>query len=625
MTTVPRLTEAELSRMLEIPPFRAIDRQFARYLQRCHRADEFAALAGAVTSAILDDGHSCLKFAELCGQLWGEEDGETIHLPDADQWIASLKDSEAVGDPGEKKPLILDDGRLYLYKYFNFEKNVAERIRSMSVVEDVSVPDAVVALARKIFNEEMDLSAWGGQLQAAGAFLPFFSRLSIITGGPGTGKTTVLAGILALLCANAAACGEDFPVIRLAAPTGKAAQRMGESIRAAALNIPDHDIKEHLLRLIPSTIHTLLGLHGDSPKPKRNHETPIDASIVVIDEASMMDITLFARLIDALPDNARLILLGDRYQLASVQAGCVMADICDTLLPNSFSGAFATCVNRAITRKENHITADRSARPLTPVVELQYSYRFKAGMPIAEVSGAVNQGDADRSIASLTAVQREEDSCRLRPYPGEKELAELIVKEYAPLFAATTPEAALKQMEKFMVLTVLNDGRFGRTGINQAVYRAYGSVPRVRPIKITENSPQHKLFNGDMGVIIRTKDDEGTVMERAWFPSVSDGKSASPETADAAAPRPFLVGALPAYVDALAITIHNSQGSEFEKVAIVLPEKDMSILTREILYTSITRAKKIAVLYGTEQIIKDAVAKKITRHSGLAARLQNDP
>jgi exodeoxyribonuclease V alpha subunit len=361
-----------------------------------------------------------------------------------------------------------------------------------------------------------------------------------------------------------------------------------------------------------------------------------------------MDISQFARIIDALPVNSRLILLGDRHQLASVQAGCVMADICNAFSTNQFSKAFAKCVNQAIIKPENRIQPSDADAALSPVVELQYSYRFQDCKPIGVVSKAVNSGSAEDTISKLSALQPEDEYCRLTPYPGQTEMADLILKKYQPLFdvllpdkaqklsdqpsvpgkfrtapdTRSIPEKALAELQNFMVLTVLNEGPYGREGINQQVYRSYGTTPPVRPIKITENSISHNLFNGDMGVIIREKTADGETIERAWFPFMSDGETAVSDVKADRGPRQFLVGALPAFVDAFAITIHNSQGSEFDQVAVVLPFRDMQLLTRELLYTGITRAKTKAVIYGAEDLVKAAVGREIDRHSGLEARIR---
>jgi exodeoxyribonuclease V alpha subunit len=600
---------------------RPIDRQFRRFLLDRFDAGPEAALAGAIASALVDEGHSCMLLDEHCGEIWEDGEGEPLSLPPVDECISALRASNAVGKPGERKPLILDDRRLYIYKYYSFETRTAGRLHAMAVANAVEIPQAVSSLAKKLFDERKDLSGSGGQLQVAGALLPFFTRLSIITGGPGTGKTTVLAKMLALLCAEAVAAGDSFPEIKLAAPTGKAAQRMTESVRHASLQIPDKAIADHLSALLPSTLHRLLGLRGDSPTPRHNSEDPIDADIVVVDEASMMDISLFARLVNALPADARLVLLGDRHQLASVEAGCVMADVCEAFTPNRFPPAFAEVVNGIISRKENQVAVSSGGAALSPVVELKHSYRFEGGKPIGVVSRGVNAGDADHAIAALRAEQSDEDYCVLTDHPGDEVMAKILLEGFGPLLESRTPEEALVRLEKFMVLTALNEGRFGREGINRLVYRTLGSIPAVRPIKITENSAQQRLYNGDMGVIMRTLNEDGELIERAWFQAVQNDTSPESDSKEKKV-RTFLVGTLPSHVDAFAITIHNSQGSEFDRVAIILPEHDTPLLTRELLYTAVTRAKRRATIFGSEEIVRGAVGRKIERHSGLGGRLK---
>jgi exodeoxyribonuclease V alpha subunit len=600
----------DLLNQLDSEPFRSIDRQFARFLVDRYGADDLTAFAGALTSALLNSGHSCLLLDKDFRGSWADRVIESFRLPSPDKWIATLKSSPCVGKPGERQPLILDDRRLYLYKYFHFETKLAERLQLMAKTGKAKVPASVIDLAAKLFsNEKKDLSSYGGQLQTAGAFLPFFSRLSVVSGGPGTGKTTVLTKLLALLCADAMDRGESMPLIELAAPTGKAAQRMVESIRDVAAQIPQENIAGHLATLIPKTLHRLLGLNGISPKPARNQDSPIEADVVVVDEASMMDITIFSRLVDALPANARLILLGDRFQLASIEAGCVMADICDAFAPNAFAPNFVSTVNGAIKLPKNHIGKSKGAGSYSPVVELQYSYRFQEGEAIGVVSRAVNNGSPEKTISALAAKHLGQSTCRLVPHPGDSEMLSLVHEGFMPLLNAQDPEDALEQLGKFMVLTAVNEGRFGREGINQQLIRILKGIVPVRPIKVTENSIRQTLFNGDMGVIMQSAGPDGTVAERAWFPG-PDGT-----------PRPFLIGALPAHVDAFAITIHNSQGSEFEKVFIVLPEKDTPLVTRELLYTAVTRARKEAIIVGTEAIVNAAVERQIVRHSGLGVHL----
>lgn len=595
---------------LDAAPFRSIDRQFARFLVDRYGADDLTAFAGAFTSALLSSGHSCLLLDEDYKGSWGDRVEESFRLPPSDKWIANLEAASCVGKPGERKPLILDDRRLYLHKYFSFETRLAERLQSMATTGKVKVPASVIDLATKLFSDEAkDLSSYGGQLQSVGAFLPFFSRLSVISGGPGTGKTTVLTKLLALVCADSMDRGESMPIIELAAPTGKAAQRMAETIRDVADHIPQKKIADHLSTLIPKTLHRLLGFNGISPKPARNQESPIEADVVVVDEASMMDITMFSRLVDALPANAGLILLGDRFQLASIEAGCVMADVCDAFAPNTFAPDFVSVVNKVIKSPKNHIGKSKGTGSFSPVVELQYSYRFQEGEAIGVVSRAVNSGSAESTIAALSSKHTGQSTCRLFPHPGDAEMISLVHEGFKPLLNSKDPDDALEQLGHFMVLTAVNEGRFGREGINQQLIRTLGGTVPVRPIKITENSIRQTLFNGDMGVIMRSSGADGAVAERAWFPG--------PE----GTPRAFLIGALPAHVDAFAITIHNSQGSEFDKVFILLPEKDTPLMTRELLYTAVTRARREALIFGTETIVKAAVERRTVRHSGLGTHL----
>jgi len=298
-----------------------------------------------------------------------------------------------------------------------------------------------------------------------------------------------------------------------------------------------------------------------------------------------------------------------------------MADICNAYSPNIFTQEFAGIVNGVIADPKNHLPASPSVSMLSPLVELQYSYRFEGGKPIGIVSSLMNSGLAEQSLSALTANQSSDHYCRLSDYPGDAALAAVLLEGYGKLFNAQTPEEALTRVGDFMVLTALNESRFGREGINKLVYRSYGSVPPVRPIKITENSPQHRLFNGDIGVIRRTKNSDGKMIEHAWFPAVSDDESESSDKKRTV--RSFLVGMLPSFVDAFAITIHNSQGSEFEKVITILPERDTQLLTRELLYTAVTRAKTQLQIYGSSDIITQAIKRKTLRHSGLEDRIKN--
>jgi exodeoxyribonuclease V alpha subunit len=622
MKTGELLLSPELEKKLNTPSFRAIDRQVAKYLRSRYTVDDCTALAGALASSLSSSGHSCFSLDEYAGKPLGELPEHSFLLPSLEEWTGHLRNSSAVSVPGNvrRSPLVLDGNMLYLFKYFEYEKFISERLHALSTASLLDIPESVIGLAASLFKNTDDQQSPGIPLQAAGAILPFFSRLAIISGGPGTGKTTILSKALALLCQRSISLGESLPVIRLAAPTGKAAQRMQQSLGNAVREMSDTAIRAHLTLLKPTTVHRLIET-GFSPRPKRNKENPIDADVVVIDEASMIDITMFQRLMDALAPETRLILLGDSYQLASVEAGSVLRDISNAYSKNAFSSDCAAVVNKVLEGLGHQSRLKGDGEPLSPFVELDYSYRFKETEAIGTVSNAIKNGSPVDVIVLLNGEQKGISSCRLTGHPGDETLIGIITERYSPLLAETDPGQALKLLDNFMVLTALNEGRFGREGINTMVKKKFGSALAVRPIKITENSPQHVLFNGDMGVIMSTADSSGIMQEFAWFPD--NEETMLEQTGSEQKVRKYLVAALPGYVDAFAITIHNSQGSEFDSVMIILPEKkDNPLMTRELLYTAVTRAKKKAEIIGTEEVVKKSVELKITRQSGLEGRIR---
>jgi exodeoxyribonuclease V alpha subunit len=568
-----------------------------------HGGSEPVALALALTTRAVAEGHSCLVL------------GEDPAVPgdpatcSADELLHALRGSALVGAPGESRPLVLDGERLYLQRYWAYETRLAARLRQL--LDRAADPIDTTPLER-----DGDLFDYGwvrdGEThwQAVAAAVALRHRFTVISGGPGTGKTYTVLRLIRLLVESAQAAGAPPPVIRLAAPTGKAAARMMESIRSGLATL---DAGPELLRHLPekaSTLHRLLGIGFGTVLPRHHRESPLAADVVIVDEASMIDLPLMAKLADALPDHGRLILLGDRYQLASVESGSVLAELCAAAGLNAFSAEQRGALGALI--------ADASLPEAAPapladhVVTLETSHRFHPQSPIGRLARAVNAGDAD---AALT-VGREGDtavSLELDADADLQRLAQTLADAYAPLQTATSPEAALAALDTVRLLTATRVGPAGAIALNQRIFEALAARLGLdgqqrwyhgRPVIVTRNDYRVGLFNGDTGVCLAG--DDGHL--RVWFRTETGLQS-------------LLPGAMPAHETAYAMTVHKSQGSEFERVWLLLPPVDNPVLSRELVYTGITRARQRVVVLGPESVFRAAVARVIRRDSGLRTRL----
>jgi exodeoxyribonuclease V alpha subunit len=528
--------------------FSALDRQLGDFLERL--AGDPAAevrLAAMCASRARAEGNICVTLPEIAG-LEG--------APSVASLRKNLRASRVVSPPGEFAPLILDShDRLYLRRYWEYEQQLAQGILSRAV---------------------SSVSAAKGEtdLQQIAATKAVSSGFTVITGRPGTGKTWTVMKILALLRARP---GSERLRISLAAPTGKAAARLTESI---------HAVQE---TLTATTIHRLLGYLPGSPYFRHDADHPLSADVVIIDEASMVDLALMAKLIAAVPRAARLVLLGDRDQLASVEAGNVLADIC---------------------------AAAEGAPPNEPlhgaVVSLRRNYRFAETGGIYQLTSAINSGDADRAIATLQ--KGGEVGCQALPQTGRLPAAlhEKVVAGFLPYLETNEPLQALAALQQFRILGAVRQGPFGIENLNtiaeERLAEAGLLVPRRgwyrgQPIIITQNDYNLALFNGDSGIVLSDPTADGEL--RAFFVT-ADGKL-----------RRFLPSRLPAHETAFAITVHKSQGSEFGQLLLILPEKDSPILTRELLYTGLTRARNGVELWASEALLRAAITRRVVRTSGL--------
>jgi exodeoxyribonuclease V alpha subunit len=518
----------------------------------------------------------------------------TLDWPEPAAWIDAVAASPLVGGEGEgdaaQRPLRLGGGRLYLDRYWTEEVSVARALRAM-VSEPVAGIDETMLAAgiARLFADGPDER----QQEAAAAAVR--RRFAVVAGGPGTGKTTTVAKIVALLCEQAGVGdGRAAPLIALAAPTGKAAARMQEAVHgnAAALDV-SAPVRAALQTAQASTIHRLLGWRPDSNsrfRHDRSRRLPHD--VVIVDETSMVSLSLMARLIEALRSDARLVLVGDSGQLASIEAGAVLGDIVGAGAP-----------------------AD-TAPDSESIVVLDRGHRF--GGAIARLAAAIGTGDGDAVIELLRCG---DDAVRwIETDPSRPDVPALLREQVvatgrAVLEAARAGdvEAALEALGSFRILCAHRRGAAGVTGWTA---RAEGWLAEAaglstadrwylaRPLLVTENDYELGLNNGDTGVIV----DAGTGRLMAGFER-------------GGAPALYSTSRLGAVETVYAMTIHKSQGSQFGAVAVVLPEPGSRILSRELLYTAATRARQQLVLVGDESTIRDAVARPVARASGLGARL----
>lgn len=546
--------------------------------------DSLLAYSAALVSEASLAGHVCVELDQFSGRsLFRSSRLESTQLPRGPEpldWRATLLASSCVGGPNQHCPLIVEDTRLYMNRFWFYENFVADRILSMlqrnPVIDNATIETRVEAL----FASRQDLDGDQKQAVASAAGSPF----SVISGGPGSGKTSTVIRILAVMLE----LNPDFR-IALAAPTGKAAARMLDSIRQRIDQLGLDDRFKSALPREAKTIHRLLGYRQRGFTYHQRHRLPLDC--VIVDEASMIDLRLMYQLLAALPQHAQLILLGDRDQLASVAAGNVLGDI-------TGHGRQAASGTAAMTRA---------------TCLLRNNYRFGSDSAIAELAGQVNCGDDE---AALDLLQRNEPGLHWFNVNGDRlddDARAWLYDAYQPVFDSATPAQALEVYEKTRLLCATNHGSFGIDTLNRMISQAMLARNQLAPaehypglpIMITRNFRELDLFNGDTGMLWSF---EGEL--RACFRRV-DGSI-----------RDLAVNRLPEFIPAWAITVHKSQGSEFDTVLLVLPEDAQAeVLSRELLYTAITRARHRFLLHASRQVVAQAIRRIIRRHSGLAAKL----
>ncbi|MGH1500639.1 exodeoxyribonuclease V subunit alpha [Yersinia proxima] len=615
---------------------RPLDVQFSRMI--AGDDDPMLQLAAAVLSAEAGAGHVCLPLSYLQpDQLFGGRQPalsqalwQAVGAPDQLHWIQKLNSSPAVSDGSQPTPLVLQNDRLYLQRMWQYEGDVVRFIASdnmASLINETSdgseTRDVNETLLRdtldRLFGPAENEVDW----QKVAAAVAATRRISVISGGPGTGKTTTVAKLLTALIQLSQ--GQRLR-IQLAAPTGKAAARLTESLGNAIRQLSLTDDERKLFPDQASTLHRLLGAQPNSQRLRYHRGNLLNLDVLVVDEASMVDLPMMARLIAALPAKAQVIFLGDRDQLASVEAGAVLGDIC-RFAELGYSEPRAEQLTRLtgctlvgnipIGEVETDTVNVRDSLCL-----LRKSYRFDEKSGIGQLALAVNAGRYRDALTVFNGTYSDIERFSLADSDDYQVLLEDCAagyQRYLELAAAGAHAVdVLAAFGRYQLLCALRAGPFGVSGLNERIEqllhrkrlieRTPGSSGRWyvgRPVMIGLNDSALGLFNGDIGIAL--PDPEGELRVHFQLP---DGniKSVQPSR-------------LPSHETAYAMTVHKSQGSEFEHTALVLPNTFMPVLTRELVYTAITRARQRLTLYCSDTVLSHAIRTPTLRVSGLVDRL----
>lgn len=614
----------------------ALDVEFARVLARLQPTEGDVLLAAALTSRAVQRGHVCLDLRGLDQRVLLDQDEQPVEveLPRLQSWLEELRASPLVATPrtslrpaaATHRPLVLDGrGRVYLWRYYDYQTRLAENLtQRLGRHVPVDEPSLRHSLTRLFAGSVED-----PDLQRVAALVSASSAFSLISGGPGTGKTTTVVRILAAIIEQAESLGKDPPRILLLAPTGKAAQRLAEAITEQKATLQCEPWVRERIPTDSHTIHRALGYQPHSPTRFRyGASEPLSADCVLIDESSMVDLALLTKLVEAVPSHAQLILIGDKDQLSSVETGAILGDLFN---PASVTGYSPDLVARVAALSGDRLGKPRKSRAAEQrssladcMVHLTKSYRYSSQGGIGALARAINGGDP-RAVWSACHDTQVVHFVAGEPEEVEPRLAELAVAGFRPYLEATDPEQKLRELTRFRMLAAHRRGRLGVEQLNLLCERAVARAGLVRlysgqdqraswypgqPVMVTQNDYQLGLFNGDVGVVTRGRDGQ----LRAWFlGAVNAGEAPSL--------RGILPARLPPHETVYAMTVHKSQGSEFDEVALVLPPKPSPILTRELIYTAVTRAKRKVTLAGQRQVLESGVSQRIRRASGLSEML----
>lgn len=646
---------------------RELDRALAQlFAELDPDASPLLLLGAALASHQLGQGHVCLDLAATLANPdfvlslppEGEDPEEVMSLPSQilagvslETWLAACAGSSLLESEGA--PLVLSGACLYMRRYWNYERqvagNIAQRLQARAAAPaDLAArlaslfPDALVVDGQRLTDWQKLACAMAAQ-----------GRFTLITGGPGTGKTTTVVRLLALLQEAAMATGEPLR-LSLAAPTGKAAARLTESIGAQVQSLAlDERVREQIPTLV-TTLHRLLGSRPGSRHFRHDAANPLPLDVLVVDEASMIDLEMMSSLLDALPAHARLILLGDKDQLASVEAGAVLGDLCREAESGGYSEATRLWLETLTGERLDDLALVSGDKALAQhIVMLRHSRRFGSGSGIGRLARAVNLGDAQSARATLATGA---DDLHVLRLSGEQDraLERLLIdgqgggeprpQGYAHYLQTMqmerpAPEAdsqawdrwagkVLVAFDQFQLLCAVRKGAWGVEALNERIADALlrrGLLEQAhgwyegRPVLVTRNDYSLGLMNGDIGIALRLPEPP----ELPGAPVRQVLRVVFPRNDGSGALRHILPSRLSAVETVFAMTVHKSQGSEFSHCALILPDSLNPVLTKELIYTGITRARHwFSLIESRAGIFEHAVQRRVERRSGLREALE---
>ena len=592
---------------------RCIDYHFSVFMYKLCNS-ELVALVACLASNALEQGDCCWQWQASSKQLlFNHEDstGKIINCINVEksQWLIKLQNNQLVSDGSTTAMLVVDQRAIFLYRYWNYEQQIGNWLLQPNIIAVNT--DILPKLLDDLFPKQSNnLINW----QKVAAATACINKFTLITGGPGTGKTTTVAKILLLLAKQDT---NKKLTVALAAPTGKAASRMDEPIVNLKQQLENNNSN---INIYPATtIHKLLKITNKTAIPGKNHDNKLVADILIVDEASMIDVEIMAYLIDALPKQIRVIFLGDHYQLPSVAPGNLIADIC-----SKASGFSEQQHNMLVKLTNEELPSNNMAKSVIAdaVVELQNSYRFKDNSSIGQLAKSIKLANSKKMLNCISEADSQLQWCNFTDDALQQQTINLALTAYTSYFKklniASTPYEILTEFNKFRVLCAIKDSNYGTKQINRKIesllkkqnliplYNKYGNGEYYfgRPIILNRNDYHFGLSNGDTGVILPVAH-----KLQAVFLNSDNNVVHVP------------ISQLTEHEPAYAITVHKSQGSEFDNVALLLPQNFNNILTNSLLYTGVTRSKNKFSLFANIDILLQALNNHEARVSGLTSLL----